>query len=161
MIRVAEDEAAVTPIGQSGELISLLRQNFHGEHEADTEPDPSETSDHAPARRDSSKLIELVLCSKDERAADDDGILIGEWDPHSDEISSSIRIPKADLEALFGSDGALTREKLEQNRSVLQRIYRKMRLTSDVPPVRLDSLRRRREYLAFILGERVKGEGDT
>lgn len=157
LIRVGEDQARATPIEQSGSLIGLLRQAFHAPEEEEDDSLRNGAAG-APPTRSRGKLLELVLCSKDERAANEQGILIGEWDPHSDEISHSIRIPKSDLEELLGTNGSLTQEKLEEHRSLLQRIYRKMRATSDQPPMRLDSLRRKRDYVAFLLGERTRIE---
>ncbi|HUF16734.1 MAG TPA: hypothetical protein VMS12_01680 [Thermoanaerobaculia bacterium] len=155
MIRLGEDQAVATPIEQSGSLIGLLRQAFHAGEDASDEDGNESTP--APGRS-RGKVLELVLCSKDERAASEQGILIGEWDPRSDEICNSIQIPKADLEGLLGTNGSLTQEKLEEHRAILQRIYRTMKSTSDQPPVRLDSLRRKCDYVAFILGERSRTE---
>ncbi len=155
LIRVGEDQAVATPIEQSGSLIGLLRQAFHAGEDASDEDGNKSTP--APGRS-RGKVLELVLCSKDERAASEQGILIGEWDPRSDEICNSIQIPKADLEGLLGTNGSLTQEKLEEHRAILQRIYRTMKSTSDQPPVRLDSLRRKCDYVAFILGERSRTE---
>lgn len=155
LIRVGEDQAVASPIEQSGSLIGLLRQAFHAGEDASDEDGNESTP--APGRS-RGKVLELVLCSKDERAASEQGILIGEWDPRSDEICNSIQIPKADLEGLLGTNGSLTQEKLEEHRAILQRIYRTMKSTSDQPPVRLDSLRRKCDYVAFILGERSRTE---
>lgn len=155
LIRISEDQALATPIEQSGSLTGLLRQALHAsEEELDQSPRIGESG--TPATMHRRKVLELVLCSKDEHAANEQGILIGEWDPQSDVVSHSIRIPKRDLEELLGTNGSLTQEKLEEHRSVLQRIYRQMRSTSDESPVRLDSLRRKRDYVAFLLGERIR-----
>ncbi len=158
LIRIADDQAQATPIEQPGSLIGLLRQSFHAEEIDERDKVAAEEASAQLPKRTGRKLLELVLCSKDKRTAMEQGILIGEWDPHSDEISNAIAIPKEDLEALLGANGALSQEKLELHRSVLQRIYRTMRSGSDQPPVRLDSLRRKRDYVAFLLGERYQTE---
>jgi hypothetical protein len=157
-------EAEITPLDESGDLLKLLRREFHNRFPSDEHPPVSSIPDRerSSSRQRGSKrsrpepatIIELVLCPKSETS--DDGIIIGEWNPYTDEIEHSIRVPRADVTGLLGITGAITKEKLEENKKLLQQIYRKMRESSDLPTIKLDSFRRQREYVGFLLGERTR-----
>jgi hypothetical protein len=177
VVTFREGEAEVTPFEEAGSLLRLLRHEFHNRHvpAVRTSPQPGSAPMPPPApatmppappsapaaetarsRSDSNMLIELVLCPKADSPAAHEGILIGEWDPYTDEIQNSIRIPRADLEGLLGVRGPITKENLEEHKKLLQQIYRRMRDASELPTMRLDSFRGQKEYVAFLLGERIR-----
>ena len=180
VVPFGRQEVEITPFEEAGVLLKLLRQEFHNRHQPEirsnpqpirrdvapavlpfhepAKPQPPETPRPQPPRPETSTLIELVLFPKADSSVADEGILIGEWDPYTDEIQNSIRIPRRDLEGLLGFRGAITKERLEEHKKLLQQIYHRMRQSGSLPTVRLDSFRGQRGYLAFLLGERLRTE---
>ncbi|MEO8215772.1 MAG: hypothetical protein ABI718_01700 [Acidobacteriota bacterium] len=153
VVPFAKDEYDTELIEEHGSMVALLRQEFHREQELPSIvlPEPPDAGPEAPQRP---RVLELVLCSNDGEKATSNGIIIGEWNPTSDEIRNAIRVPRADLEGLLGFKGQMTRQKLEEHKKLLQQIYRKMRQSENLPTLQLDSLRRQTEFTAFLLGER-------
>jgi hypothetical protein len=82
-------------------------------------------------------------------------VLIGEWDPLSDDVRNPVRLPRADFQRLFSLTGDLNAENLSNNKKNVRETY--LRLSDHIytPPVQLASYREN-EYAAFVLGDVVE-----
>lgn len=154
IVGFAPGEAEVTPIEDAASLLNLARHDYHNPPELPAQAAPVVTTP-TPVRENSA-VFELVLCSTSKNPDDEQAIIIGEWDPHSDEIRQAVRVPGTDIEQLLGTNRPLTREKLQDHRKLLQQIYHKLRETSDLPTLRLSVLRRESDYVTFPLSDRIQ-----
>jgi len=157
VVAFAPGEGEATPLEDHSALLNMVRHEYHNPPELPAPPRVG-VSVSTPAR-ETSAVFELVLCSTVKNPDDEQAIIIGEWDPHTDEIRQAVRIAGPDLEQLLGTEGPLTREKLQDHRKLLQQIYHKLRATSELPTLRLSALRRESDYVTFPLSDRIqKGE---
>ncbi|HJT17484.1 MAG TPA: hypothetical protein VJ853_08860, partial [Thermoanaerobaculia bacterium] len=126
----------------------LLRQEFHQRDESGVSTVTAETTHE--------KLVpsEIVVCVKAENGGAGE-VLIGEWDPLSDDVRNPVRLPRADFQRLFALNGELNKENLAHNKLSVREIY--LRLSDHIytPAVQLASYREQ-EYAAFVLGDEVE-----
>jgi len=129
-------------------LVVALRHEFH--QRDDTGSPPSMETTHE-------KLVpsEIVVCVKADPATNGGEVLIGEWDPLSDDVRNPVRLPRADFQRLFALSGELDKENLATNKLSVREIY--LRLSDHIytPAVQLASYREN-EYSAFVLGDEVE-----
>ena len=127
-------------------LVMLLRQEFHQRGQAGAGEVSVETTHE--------KLIpsEIVVCIKGTNGGE---VLIGEWDPLSDDVRNPVRLPRADFQRLFSLTGELNKENLANNKLNVRETY--LRLSDHIytPAVQLSSYREN-DYSAFILGDEVE-----
>src|SRR6185436_49501 len=83
-------------------LVMILRQDYH------QKPEPIETYEVVGGREErdhttTERLIasEIVICVRAESDDEEDEVLIGEWDPRSDDVRRPLRLPRSDFERLF------------------------------------------------------------
>src|SRR5712691_1705143 len=143
-------EAEAVPINTTEALVMLLRQEFHQRDQTGAAEIPAETTHE--------KLIpsEIVVCIKADVAGANGGeVLIGEWDPLSDDVRNPVRLPRLDFQRLFSLTGELSKENLASNKKNVRETY--LRLSDHIytPAVQLASYREG-EYAAFILGDEVE-----
>ncbi len=142
-------EVEATPLDSSEALVMLLRQEFHQRDQSG--------GGEAAVDTTYEKLIpsEIVVCVKPEAAEDGGEVLIGEWDPLSDDVRNPVRLPRADFQRLFSLSGDLTAENLANNKQNVRETY--LRLSDHIytPAVQLASYRDE-AYAAFVLGDEVE-----
>jgi hypothetical protein len=131
-------------------LVMLLRQEFHQRDQSGAAEVPTETTHE--------KLIpsEIVVCVKaDVATGNGDEVLIGEWDPLSDDVRNPVRLPRADFQRLFSLTGELNKENLASNKKNVRETY--LRLSDHIytPAVQLAPYREE-AYIAFVLGDEVE-----
>jgi len=80
-------------------------------------------------------------------------VLIGEWDPRSDDINRPLRIPSEDLKHLLSYKGLLRQEVLEAKKQSVRDLYE--RLATEAPSLPLSEYRTA-AYDAFVLGDVVE-----
>jgi hypothetical protein len=144
-----EAEAVVLDPGDS--LLSLLRQEFHQERES-----TSMGNGRADANTTAERAIEpeLVVCLRS--SPDEEGeVLIGEWDPHSDDVKRPLRISRGDFQRLFALNGDLTTDKLLSKKENLRDLYNRLSDRSLEPAVSLETYRAE-DYDRYVLGEVVE-----
>jgi hypothetical protein len=143
-------EVEATPLDSAESLVVILRQEFHQrEQSGGGAPVTTETTHE--------KLIpsEIVVCVKPDAEANGGEVLIGEWDPLSDDVRNPVRLPRADFQRLFSLTGDLSAENLASNKQNVRETY--LRLSDHIytPAVQLASFREE-EYAAFVLGDQVE-----
>ena len=150
----AQGTVEATPIEGSETLVARLRQEFH-RHDSYT----SLPGGDIPADSTHERMVpsEIVLCAP-EAPEDDDEVLIGIWDPVSDNVQNPVMLPRGDFRRLCSLDGILTPETLTVRKETVCNIYLRLadRASGPRPAVSLASYRSRHDSDAFILGDIVE-----
>jgi len=148
VVPFAPGEVEAVPLDEAEPLVMLLRQEFHQRDQSGAAPSTETTHE---------KLIpsEIVVCVRPEAEANGGEVLIGEWDPLSDDVRNPVRLPRADFLRLFSLTGDLNIENLANNKKNVRETY--LRLSDHIytPAVQLASYRDS-EYAAFVLGDVVE-----
>ncbi|HEX6099634.1 MAG TPA: hypothetical protein VF432_25190 [Thermoanaerobaculia bacterium] len=147
----AED---VTPLDTVDPLIMLLRQDHNRRREA---------SGGWPAMNgadlDTTESViesEIVICVPADSNDSDDEVLIGEWDPRSDDVKRPLRLPRGDFQRLFSLKGELSAELLAGRKESVKMMYERLSLKTLAPSLALAPYRDAGEYDAYVLGEVVE-----
>jgi hypothetical protein len=146
-------EVEATPLDATESFVILLRQDFH------------QREDHMPAHTEAPEDVgdethetviplEVIVCAKADAGADDE-VLIGEWDPVTDNVRNPLRIPHGDFQRLFAIRGALTPESLGAKKDEVRETYHKLSDRASAHPLSLADYRRD-EVVAFVLGAVVE-----
>jgi hypothetical protein len=141
-------ETEATPLETADSLVTLLRQEFHSERETPSAGlDVSTTSERAIDP-------ELVICLRPD--ADDQGeVLIGEWDPRTDDVRRPLRIAFGDFKRLFAFNDEITADQLGAKKQNVRELYKRLSDQSSEPNVTLESYRAE-VYERFVLGDVVE-----
>lgn len=150
----AQGEVEAMPLDVLDSLLNILRQERHAASEAQPLFDDSQRADTTTERAVGS---EIVICVSPD-ARPDDEVLIGEWDPLSDDVHRPLRIPHSDFERLFSVRGAtLSLELLDTKKQTVRELY--LRLSEDrnfEPAVQLAEYRQEHGTEAYLLGDVVE-----
>jgi hypothetical protein len=156
LVPFGQGEAEATLLETTDPLVIVLRTEFHRDEEQTFTPielgdDPRSSSLHDTTTE---RLIasELVVCIPNSTTSFED-VLIGEWDPRSDDINNPLRIPAEDLKHLLEYKGLLTHQILEAKKQGVRDLYE--RLVTENSPLPLSEYRAG-AYDAFVLGEIVE-----
>lgn len=146
-------EVEATPLDGDDPLHVLLRQEYH---QADSEStysserlDSASTSEHVVE-------TELVICIPSATTGADDEVLIGEWDPLSDEIFRPVRMPRSDFQSVFSLRGVLTTSLLEGRKEAVRDLYSRLSERSEITNACLADFRLTNAYDTFVLGDIVE-----
>jgi hypothetical protein len=96
-----------------------------------------------------------VICVPAEGVDEEDEVLIGEWDPRSDDVRRPLRLPRGDFERLFSLKGELTTELLSDKKDVVREMYERLSNKTLAPDLPLGPYRHS-EYDAYVLGDVVE-----
>jgi hypothetical protein len=153
VVPFAPGEAEATPLEAGESLVMLLRQDFHAR---DDVPAPAPTFDDlADSTTERIVPTEIVICVKADADAADE-VLIGEWDPVSDDVRNPLHIPYGDFQRLFSLRGGITADSLAERRTDVRDTYHKLSDRTPSPPLPLGEFRTNGDYEAFVLGEVVE-----
>lgn len=148
VVPFAPGEVEATALDTADPLVQVMRREFH-QRDAGGAYLPSVETTHE-------KLIpsEIVVCIRQNGNSGGE-VLIGEWDPLSDDVRNPVRLPRADFQRLFAVTGDLNADNLSKNKKNVRETY--LRLSDHIytPPVQLASYREK-EYAAFVLGDVVE-----
>ncbi|HEX8408624.1 MAG TPA: hypothetical protein VF883_07160 [Thermoanaerobaculia bacterium] len=146
----AED---VTPLDATEPLVMLLRQDHNRRREASGGWPAASREDTTTERLIES---ELVICLRADSTDLEDEVLIGEWDPRSDDVRRPLRLPRGDFQRLFSLKGELSAELLAGRKESVREMYERLSLKSLAPTFALAPYRDAGEYDAYVLGEVVE-----
>jgi hypothetical protein len=154
LVPFAQGEAAdVTPLEPTESLVMLLRQEMNRRREASggwpAAPKEADTTESEIAS-------ELVICLKTGSQDLEDEVLIGEWDPRSDDVRRPLRLPRGDFQRLFSLKGELSAEILAGRKKSVREMYDRLSLKSLAPTLALAAYRDAGGYDAYVLGEVVE-----
>ncbi len=146
----AED---VTPLETTEPLTMLLRQDHNRRREASggwpaAGPDTTTTESVIES--------EIVICVPSDSNDLEDEVLIGEWDPRSDDVKHPLRLPRGDFQRLFSLKGELSAELLAGRKESVRMMYERLSLKTLAPSTTLAPYRDAGDYDAYILGEVVE-----
>ena len=146
------DTYEATPLG-AHDLVMLLRQDFH-QQQGSASGYEGTPSDHATTTE---RMIssEVVICIKTFSTDLDDEVLIGEWDPRSDDVRRPLRLPRGDFQRLFSLRGELSTDLLSDRRESVLEMYERLSTNSENASLTLAPYRDG-EYDAYVLGDVVE-----
>jgi hypothetical protein len=81
-------------------------------------------------------------------------VIIGEWDPHSDDLRRPLRFPRGDFLRLFALKGELNAELFATRRDTVRDLY--ARLSDRTPSDAVPLAGFRDQYATFVLGAVVE-----
>lgn len=161
VVPFAPGEVEATPMESTEVLVRAIRQEFHHERDPDLPAateieiddtgtdviDDTTTTEHAIEP-------ELLVCLRYEPDGTENDVVIGEWDPRSDDLRRPLRFPHADFVRLFSLKGELTAELLADRRDTVRDLYNRLSDRTPSPSVALADLREM--YATFVLGSAVE-----
>ena len=147
------DAEDVTPLDATESLVMLLRQDHNRRREASGGWPAA-----APHDTTTERVIEseLVICLKADSHDLEDEVLIGEWDPRSDDVHRPLRLPRGDFQRLFSLKGELNAEILAGRQQSVREMYERLSLKSLAPAFALAPYREAGGWEAYVLGEVVE-----
>jgi hypothetical protein len=145
----------ITPLDPHESFVTLLRQDFHQQKE---DSGAYRAIDSKFFKTTTERVIsnEIVICLKTSSNGVDDEVLIGEWDPRSDDVRNPLRLPRGDFQRLFSLKGELNAEVLAGRKDSVREMYQKLSLKSIAPDTALAPYREDEDYEAYVLGEVVE-----
>jgi len=148
-------EAEATPIDSAEALVALLRQEFHQQGD-----EPSRPFDEAGSPLDTTTTErriepEIVICLSPQPNEQEADVVIGEWDPRSDDVTRPLRLPRGDFQRLFSLKGELTAEMLTSRKDTVRELYHRLSDRADAGTVSLSTYRDS-DYATFVLGAIVE-----
>ncbi len=146
----AGDADEVTPLEVPESLFMLLRQELHNEEEPARAFDP-----HPTTTRERLIGSEIVICVKTSSNDLEDEVLIGEWDPRSDDVRRPLKLPRGDFQRLFSLRGELSPEALEVKKELVREMYERLSSKAANPTLAFGPYRDG-EYDSYVLGEVVE-----
>jgi len=143
----------VVPLETTETLQMLLRQDFNRRREA-SGGWPATAADKETAERAIGS--EIVICIRTDSDDLEDEVLIGEWDPRSDDVRRPLRLPRGDFQRLFALKGELNADLLSGKKQSVRDMYERLSLKSLAPSFALSPYRDAGGYDAYILGDVVE-----
>ena len=145
----------VVPLEPHESFLMLLRQDFNRRRESSgawkAVPQPA---DMKTTERTIS--AEIVICVKTHSLDLEDEVLIGEWDPRSDDVRRPLRLPRGDFQRLFSLKGELTADVLTHKKQSVREMYERLSTKTLAPALALAQYRDDGEYDAYLLGDVVE-----
>ncbi|HSP35232.1 MAG TPA: hypothetical protein VLU46_13020 [Thermoanaerobaculia bacterium] len=151
IVPFAPGEAEAQPVDSTEPLLSLLRQEYHSERAGGSFLKTMErmvsTAEHLVGS-------ELVICVPPEGRADD--VVIGEWDPRSDDVMRPLRLPRGDFQKLFALKGDLIADLMRLDRTTVRELYDRLADDHSSPAFHLTDYRNSFHYDAYVIGEVIE-----
>ncbi|MDQ3282082.1 MAG: hypothetical protein M3Q69_11790 [Acidobacteriota bacterium] len=153
LVPFGNGEAEASPMESPESFITLLRQDFNQRRESS-----GSWAAVAPERTTSERVVssEIVICVKSDATDLDGEVLIGQWDPRSDDVHRPLRLPRGDFQRLFALKGELTADILTRKKQSVKEMYERLSLKTLAPALALAPYRDAGVYDAYILGDVVE-----
>ena len=146
VVWLSAEQAEISMVDESKPLLQLLQQERH-RSAARVVGRVAAGTDDAVGNAD------LVVCESQNDAAS--VILVGEWDPVSEEVRRPIRLDGTDAER-YGLAVPLTAEAVELQMVAYQKLYRKLSRIETLPSFSVDAIRHNANFSGFIIGATVE-----
>ena len=142
------------PIESAESFLMVLRQHFNLRREASSGAWLAASTFNTTTTE---RLVEseIVICAKMDATDLEGEVLIGEWDPRSDDVRRPLRLPRGDFQRLFALKGELTADILTMKKDSVREMYERLSLKTLAPALALEPYRSG-EYEAYILGDVVE-----
>jgi hypothetical protein len=146
IVRLTHEEAEISLVDDDRPLLALLEQERHRSTASLVSDDDSEAE---------ARLADLVVCESHVPAGTDSVILVGEWDPVSEEVRRPIQLDGGDAER-YGLEVPLTAAIVESQSIAYQKLYRKLSRLETLPNFSVQAIRANVNFSGFIIGETVE-----
>lgn len=143
IVRLTNDEAEVSIIEDSRPLIAHLQQDRN-----------RTTARRATSDEETASFGDLVVCQSNSQQSGP-VILVGEWDPMTDEVRRPVRLAGEDAER-YGLAVPLTAEGVEAQSIAYQKLYRKLSRMETLPSFSVGAIRDNANFSGFIIGETIE-----
>ena len=151
----------VIPLEPQESFVMLLRQDFNRRRESSgawkAVPQPADMKTTERAME-----AEIVICVRTSSLDPEDEVLIGEWDPRSDDVRRPLRLPRGDFQRLFSLKGEVTADVLTAKKDSVKEMYERLSTKTLAPALALapatalGPYREDEDYEAYVLGEVVE-----
>lgn len=148
LVPFAPGEVEATPLDGGDSLVLAIRQEFHQDREVEL-PLPA-GSDFDTETSEQMIEPELLVCLRYEPDGTENDVVIGEWDPRTDDLRRPLRFPRGDFVRLFDLRGDLTAELLNGRRDTVRDLYNRLSDRNASPAVPVADFRE--AYATFVLG---------
>jgi hypothetical protein len=152
IVPFAPGEVEALPIDGTDPLSLVIRQEFHLEREPDLQLSPAK--DFNKTTSEQALEPEMLVCLCNEPDGTENDVIIGEWDPRSDDLRRPLRFPRGDFARLFDLRGELTAELLTTRRETVRDLYNRLCDRAPSPAIPLADFRD--TYATFVLGAVVE-----
>lgn len=161
IVPFGQGEAEAFPIHTDDTLVALVRHEFHqqdhvppfiGAFDGDKQTDTT-----------SERIIgsEIVVCLRPSSNDLGEEVMIGEWDPRSDDVHRPLRMPRGDFQRLFSLKGDVDEGLLNEKKENVRELYMRLSERTFEADLQLTTYRLEKNYDAFVLGEVVEKLGRT
>ena len=140
VVWLTPDDAEVAVIDESKPLLQLLQQERHRSS--------ARTANITAADIDTGSA-DLVVCESQSM------ILVGEWDPVSEEVRRPIQLDGVDAER-YGLELPITAATIESQSMAYQKLYRRLSRIETLPSFSVDAIRHNQNFNGFIIGATVE-----
>jgi hypothetical protein len=147
VVWLSSDDADISLIDDPKPLLQLLHQERH--RNTARNADAAAYSDTEIGRAD------LVVCEALTPNGGHPLILVGEWDPVSEEVRRPIRLDGVDAER-YGLNVPLTVQAVELQSVAYQNLYRKLSRIETLPSFSVGAIRANTNFNGFIIGATVE-----
>jgi hypothetical protein len=146
-------EVEALPFDGTDALVLAIRQEFHQDRDTlMSSPSASAISDTTTSEQ--AIEAEIVICLRYQPDGTEEDVVIGEWDPRSDDLRRPLRFPRTDFIRLFDLKDDLTAELFTNRRETVRDLYNRLSDRTPSPAVPLGDFRE--QYATFVLGAVVE-----
>ena len=145
-VRLRHGEAEVSVIDESQPLMRLLQRERHRStaRAASSSPDGVHVG-----------VADLVVCESNLRTGGTPVILVGEWDPVSEEVRRPIQLDGQAVER-YGLAMPLTAQAVESQSVAYQKLYQNLSRLETLPTFSVQAIRDNTNFSGFIIGATVE-----
>jgi hypothetical protein len=147
VVWLSSNDADISLLDDPKPLLQLLHQERH--RQAARSADTAEYSDSEIGR------VDLVVCESVAVTGEEPMILVGEWDPVSEEVRRPIRLDGVAAER-YGLAIPLTVQAVESQSIAYQKLYRKLSRIETLPSFSVGAIRANTNFNGFIIGATVE-----
>jgi hypothetical protein len=127
----AGEAEEIVPIESAESFVTILRQHFNQRREASSGAWMAARFDKTTTERPVEQ--ELVICIRSASDDIDDEVMLGFWDPRSDDVHQPLRLPRGDFQRLFSLRGELTAEVLATRKESVLEMYERLSVKTLAP----------------------------
>jgi hypothetical protein len=147
VVSLAPEDIEISLIDDPKPLLQLLQQERNRTAASSFKQSPEFDGDSGAA--------DLVVCESHSQGGSTPVILVGEWDPLSEEIRRPIRLDGVDAER-YGLAVPLTAQAVESQSVAYQKLYRTLSRIETLPSFSVDAIRHNTNFSGFIIGATVE-----
>jgi len=145
VVRLTPDDAEVSVLDERRSLIQILQQERHR----------MAATSVAAGSGSEAGAGDLVICQSQPESGSDPVLLVGEWDPVSEEVRRPIQLDQREAEQ-YGLTIPLSADSIESHSTALQRIYRHRQRHDALPSFSVQAIRANANFAGYIVGVTIE-----